>query len=133
MQVGNVGLTPEEQKSHFSLWAIMSAPLLAGTDIEHASAETLQILTAPELIEINQDLGIDGRLQGRYVGQLTSEPPDSVAIRGQGHAAIVTKCDGGADQQWEFEAPGTGAAGSEYGSFTATPGVGTFAMSGTSF
>ena len=46
LQVGNVGLTYDEQKSHFSLWCIMSAPLLAGTDIEHASAATLAILTA---------------------------------------------------------------------------------------
>jgi alpha-galactosidase len=54
LQVGNVGLTLTEQKSHFSLWCIAGAPLLAATDIEHASDETLQILTAPELVEINQ-------------------------------------------------------------------------------
>lgn len=102
--MGNVGLTPEEQKSHFSLWAIMSAPLLAGTDIEHASTQTLSILTAPELLEINQDLGIGGRLQGRYLGKLASEV---AVIPDQGHAAILTKCDGGMDQQWHFELPNT--------------------------
>ena len=102
MQVGNVGLTPEEQKSHFSLWAIMSGPLLAGTDIEHASTQTLSILTAPELIEINQDLGIGGRLQGRYLGQLTSGSIGSASKPDQGNAAILTKCNGGIDQHWEF-------------------------------
>ena len=56
LQVGNVGLTPDEQRSHFSLWCLAGAPLLAGTDIEHASAETLAILTAPELLEVNQVL-----------------------------------------------------------------------------
>ena len=54
LQVGNVGLTVTEQRSHFSLWCITSAPLLAGTDLEHATADTLAILTAPELLEINQ-------------------------------------------------------------------------------
>ena len=114
LQVGNVGLTVEEQKSHFSLWAIMSGPLLAGTDIEHASAQTLAILTAPELIEINQDLGIGGRLQGKYLGPLTAgqTPAKVVAAPSprQGHAAILSKCDGGTDQQWQFVSPDTGAA-----------------------
>jgi hypothetical protein len=35
----------------------MSAPLLAGTDIEHASAATLAILTAPEVSKLAQKLG----------------------------------------------------------------------------
>ena len=45
----------DEQRSHFGLWCIMAAPLLAGTDIVHASRDTLQILTARELIELNKD------------------------------------------------------------------------------
>jgi alpha-galactosidase len=44
LQVGNVGLTPIEQRSHFSLWCITAAPLLAGTDIEHASELSLLAL-----------------------------------------------------------------------------------------
>lgn len=71
LQVGNVGLTPTEQVSHFSLWCIVSAPLLAGTDITHIASSTLEILTAPELIEINQDLGVNGRIQGKHVGPAT--------------------------------------------------------------
>ena len=51
LQVGNVGMTETEQLTHFMLWCIASAPLLAGNDIVHASDETLRILTAPELIE----------------------------------------------------------------------------------
>ena len=68
LQVGNVGMTITEQLTHFMLWCIASAPLLAGNDIVHASNETLRILTAAELIEVNQDPGQDGRLQGVSVG-----------------------------------------------------------------
>eukprot|EP00040_Diaphanoeca_grandis_P027821 m.159215 g.159215 ORF g.159215 m.159215 type:complete len:969 (-) comp31127_c1_seq1:249-3155(-) len=68
LQVGNVGLTPDEQRTHFSLWCIVGAPLLAGTDIIHASNETLEILMAAEVIAVNQDLGRDGHIQGIYVG-----------------------------------------------------------------
>merc|ERR1719313_2374198 len=68
LQVGNVGLTLNEQRSHFALWCIAGAPLLAGTDIVHASAETLAILTAPEVAQVNQDLGVGGKLQGKLLG-----------------------------------------------------------------
>jgi alpha-galactosidase len=67
LNVGNVGLTLEEQRSHFSLWAIAGAPLLAGNDVVHASNETLAILTAREVIAVNQDLGINGAIQGRLL------------------------------------------------------------------
>jgi alpha-galactosidase len=52
LQVGNVGLNFEEQRSHFALWCVAGAPLLAGTDLVHADAQTLSILTAKELIEV---------------------------------------------------------------------------------
>ena len=67
LQVGNPGLNPVEARSHFSLWAIAGAPLLAGNDIIHADNETLAILTAKEVLEVNQDLGINGAIQGRIV------------------------------------------------------------------
>ncbi|XP_065831212.1 uncharacterized protein [Oscarella lobularis] len=55
LQVGNVGLSVTESKAHFSLWCIIMAPLLAGTDIVHMSNETLAIMTAPEVVAVNQD------------------------------------------------------------------------------
>jgi alpha-galactosidase len=33
LQVGNGNLTIDEQKSHFSLWAALKAPLLLGFDV----------------------------------------------------------------------------------------------------
>ena len=63
LQVGNVGLTPTEQRSHFAMWCFLAAPLLIGTNIFKASTETLAILGATELIAVDQDaLGFQGRV-----------------------------------------------------------------------
>eukprot|EP00658_Telonema_sp_P-2_P053634 TRINITY_DN4221_c0_g2_i11.p1 TRINITY_DN4221_c0_g2~~TRINITY_DN4221_c0_g2_i11.p1 ORF type:complete len:727 (-),score=188.39 TRINITY_DN4221_c0_g2_i11:280-2460(-) len=67
LQVGNVGLTLTEQYTHMSLWSIAGAPLLAGTDLIHASSDTLAILANKEVTAINQDLGLDGAIQGVIV------------------------------------------------------------------
>ena len=62
LEVGNGGMNFEEEKIHFGLWCISKAPLLIGCDITNISKETLEILTNPEVIAINQDpLGIQGR------------------------------------------------------------------------
>ncbi len=60
MEVGN-GMTVREDRSHFTLWAMQAAPLIAGNDIRKMSKKTRSILTNKELIGINQDsLGIQG-------------------------------------------------------------------------
>ncbi len=52
-----------EDRSHFALWALMAAPLIAGNDIRNMSANTKAILTNSEIIAVNQDvLGIQGRV-----------------------------------------------------------------------
>jgi alpha-galactosidase len=55
LQVGNGGLTYDEEISHFSLWCAIKSPLIAGNDLTTMSAQTLSILTNTELIAINQD------------------------------------------------------------------------------
>jgi alpha-galactosidase len=55
MEVGRGGMTDTEMRSHFALWAIMAAPLIAGNDLRSASAATLTILRNQQLIAINQD------------------------------------------------------------------------------
>ena len=67
LQVGNVGLSVTEQYTHMTLWCIAGAPLLAGTDLIHASNQTLRILANREVTAINQDLGKDGAIQGELV------------------------------------------------------------------
>lgn len=61
MEVGNPGLSLEESRSHFSLWCILAAPLMAGNDLRKMTPEILEILTNKEAIAINQDpLGKQG-------------------------------------------------------------------------
>jgi alpha-galactosidase len=61
LEVGNGGMTNDEDRAHFSMWALFSAPLLVGNDVAHMSDETKSILENREVIAIDQDpLGIQG-------------------------------------------------------------------------
>lgn len=46
--------TPAEQQTLMTLWAIARSPLIMGGDLRALDAPTLQLLTNPALIEINQ-------------------------------------------------------------------------------
>lgn len=62
LEVGNGGLTTAEYRAHFSLWAIMAAPLIAGNDIANMDEATRAILLNKEVIAVDQDrLGVQGR------------------------------------------------------------------------
>ena len=54
-EVGNEGLTRDENITHFSMWAMLAAPLMAGNDLRSMSAEVKEILTNKEVIAVNQD------------------------------------------------------------------------------
>lgn len=56
LEVGNGGMTTEEYRTHFSLWCMMAAPLMAGNDLGNMSAETAEILKNGEVIAIDQDV-----------------------------------------------------------------------------
>ncbi|MCP3786697.1 ricin-type beta-trefoil lectin domain protein [Micromonospora sp. A3M-1-15] len=61
MEVGRGGMTDTEMRSHFAMWAVLAAPLIAGNDVRSQSAATQSILTNRNLIAINQDgLGLQG-------------------------------------------------------------------------
>ncbi|WP_327691531.1 ricin-type beta-trefoil lectin domain protein [Streptomyces sp. NBC_00461] len=60
--VGRPGLTLTESQSHFALWSLLSAPLIAGNDIRTMSSDVSAILRNPRLLAVNQDsLGAGGR------------------------------------------------------------------------
>ncbi len=65
LEIGRGGMTEVEYRTHFSLWAIMAAPLIAGNDLRTMNQTTLDILSAPEVIAVDQDArGIQGSLVG---------------------------------------------------------------------
>jgi alpha-galactosidase len=55
LEVGNSGMTATEDRTQFSLWAILAAPLIAGNDLVHMSETTRAILTNQEVIAVDQD------------------------------------------------------------------------------
>jgi len=62
LEVGNGGMTTTEYRSHFSLWTILAAPLIAGNDLRNMTPEIRDILTNKEVIAVDQDpLGREGR------------------------------------------------------------------------
>ena len=63
LEVGNGGMSLDEYRTHFTLWAIMAAPLIAGNDLRAMTPEIKAILTNRDVIAVNQDpLGIQGRI-----------------------------------------------------------------------
>ncbi|MFJ9895433.1 NPCBM/NEW2 domain-containing protein [Streptomyces sp. NPDC091280] len=72
LEVGNGGMTDTEYRSHFSMWSIMAAPLLIGSDLRKATDATFDILDNKEVIAVDQDpLGRQGTVVssegGRWV------------------------------------------------------------------
>ncbi len=85
LEVGNGSLTVEENRSHFSLWCMMAAPLILGNDIRQfikedktpdADSKILKILTDKELIAVNQDVrGIQcKRLKTNAISDILIKP-----------------------------------------------------------
>lgn len=75
MVVGKVGwgpnlhetrLTPNEQLTHVTLWSLLAAPLLLGCNLAELDRWTLDLITNPEVLEVNQDsLGQQARRVAR--------------------------------------------------------------------
>ena len=54
LEVGN-GMTATEDRAHFTMWAMLAAPLIAGNDLRSMAADTKTILTNGDVIAIDQD------------------------------------------------------------------------------
>jgi alpha-galactosidase len=75
LEVGNGVLTPAEERAHFSLWSIFAAPLIAGNDLRKMSAQSIKILTAKEVIAVDQDpLGIQGKRISKSPNEVWVKP-----------------------------------------------------------
>ncbi len=63
MIAGMPGLSDVRNRSFFSLWCMMAAPLIAGNDLRSMSRTTVETLTNLEAIAVDQDpLGIQGKI-----------------------------------------------------------------------
>ena len=64
LEVGNGDLTADQSRAHLALWSMLAAPLMAGNDLRTMTDEVREMLTAPEIVAVDQDP--DGR-QGRRI------------------------------------------------------------------
>jgi alpha-galactosidase len=55
LEIGNGHMTTDEYKTHFSLWCLLRAPLLAGNDLRDMTGDTKSILMNSDVIAIDQD------------------------------------------------------------------------------
>jgi len=59
LEVGN-GMSVAEDRSHFSIWCMLAAPLMAGNNLHSMSDATKTILTNKEAIAVDQDpMGVE--------------------------------------------------------------------------
>ena len=86
LEVGNGGMSDDEYRTHFSLWAMLAAPLMAGNDLRDMSEETRATLTAPEVVAIDQDAL--GR-QARRVSRRDNSEVWARALADGGHAVLL--------------------------------------------
>ena len=86
LEVGNGKMTDAEYRSHFSLWAMMAAPLIAGNDLRSMSQATKDILMNAEVIAIDQDAaGKQGtRIRAEGSSEVWAKP-----LKQKGAVAVV--------------------------------------------
>ena len=76
LEVGNGGMSADEYRTHFTLWAMQAAPLLMGHDLRRTSAADAAILENRAVIAIDQDaLGAQGRREASVGGVETWRKP----------------------------------------------------------
>jgi alpha-galactosidase len=76
LEIGNGQMTATEYRTHLSMWAMMAAPLIIGTDLRRASAETLAMLTNKTVLAIDQDrLGVQAKVVTNAAGLMVLDKP----------------------------------------------------------
>ena len=76
LEIGNGEMTDIEYRTHMSMWAMMAAPLIIGTDLRRATAATLAILGNRKIIAIDQDrLGVQGAVVSDSGGLMVLDKP----------------------------------------------------------
>ncbi|KAL6704975.1 hypothetical protein ACN47E_007378 [Coniothyrium glycines] len=58
LEVGNSGMTFDEQSTHFAAWAMLKSALMISTDVAALSTDLVAVLQNKDLISINQDSAV---------------------------------------------------------------------------
>jgi alpha-galactosidase len=84
-----LGMTLVEAKAQLSMWAVVAAPLMLGSDPRKLSAATIKMLENSQVIAVDQDrLGIQGTVVAKSgFGQVWVKP----LVRGQRAVALLNR------------------------------------------
>lgn len=94
LQVGNHNLSMGENRAHFYLWAVLNAPLMAGTNLLRMSDEVRELLTNRNVIAIDQDWSGE---QGKRIwrdgdrdiwGKRMSDGPLAIVLLNRGEQVV---------------------------------------------
>jgi alpha-galactosidase len=114
LQLGNGSLTESESRAQLTLWAMMSAPLMASNDLTVMSETTRAMLTRGEILALDQDaLGLQAaRIRDDTVAnvQVFAKPlarcgARAVAVLNRGLAPATVNVD--AQELWLDAGPAT--------------------------
>jgi alpha-galactosidase len=84
LETGN-GMTATEDRTEITLWAMMAAPLIVGTDLVHASAATQRLLTNRAVVAVDQDpLGQPARRDNNVLTRELAGGDVAVALLNEG-------------------------------------------------
>ncbi len=135
-------LSLTENRAHMSMWAMLSAPLIAGNDLRSMSADVRGILTHPDVLAIDQDPLVRqaDRVRDDGDAEVWAKPlaDGSVAVallnRGNGTRQISTTLSqvglgSGTYQYREVWTGATGATTSQLSAQVAPHGVALFRVS----
>jgi alpha-galactosidase len=103
-------LTVPQERSQFSLWSMMAAPLLVDGDVRTMSAATATILTNREVIAVDQDSA------GRQGRRILSRPGEQIWLRrlADGSSAVLFLNTGSSPATFELKASRLGLAHGRY-------------------
>ena len=110
LEVGRGGMNDTEMRSHFALWAMLAAPLMAGNDIRSQSSATATILKNQNLIGINQDT------LGLQATQVSNDGTRRVLAKrlANGDVAVALFNQGGSTTTVSTTAAAIGKSGSSF-------------------
>ncbi len=86
--IGEQGLTLEEQKAHFALWCVMSAPLVLGSDPRAMTPSEKEIVLNRDCLAVNQD----PTEQGRRIKTDGDAQVWAKQLAGGRHAVLLINC-----------------------------------------
>jgi alpha-galactosidase len=131
LEIGNGGLTAEEERAHFGLWAISKSPLLIGTNLATISSSSLAVLLNTAVIAINQDsLGVAATTfqpSGQAAPVSGTLYPYWSGVLSDGYVVALVAANGAATLTVNFsDVPGLGAGTYSWTeAYTGASGTGT--------